>query len=158
MALAGCQPASRSTGSTSAGEDLPAFTLTDAVTGQSISKEDLLGKPYVVSVFGTWCPPCKLELAAFQQQLWEPLKDDGIGVYGINLGNEDAATIKGFAESNGLTFPLLVDEEGEFAKKVGVTGVPHSLVVGKDGKIIEVHQGFSDEGVAAIKRDLQAAK
>lgn len=158
MALAACQPASHSGGNTSAGEDLPAFNLQDAVTSKFISKEDLLGQPYVVSVFGTWCPPCKLELAAFQKQLWEPLKDDGIGVYGINLGNEDAATIKGFAESNGLDFPLLVDEDGEFAKKVGVTGVPHSLVVGKDGKIIEVHQGFSDEGVAAIKRELQAAK
>ncbi len=138
------------------GDSIPAFALKD-VEGNMVSSQELLGKPYVVAVFATWCPPCKMELAALEKDVWQPLKEKGVGVIGINFGDEDASLVSGFAEELGLTFPMLVDMPGKFRQEVGISAVPQSLVIGPDGKIINMHIGFTDESVAATARELEAA-
>jgi len=158
LVLSGCVDRPLNRLGLSAGDEIPAFYLKDAVSGKSVGSDDLKGKPYVISIFGTWCPPCRMELNEFQKKLWEPLQDSGIGVYGINFGDEDEATIKDFAKANGITFPLLVDVEASFRHQAGVSAVPQSYVVGKDGRILETHEGFSSESVDAIKSELLKAK
>lgn len=158
VALAGCE--NRQGGSkdfnVKIGDPVPAFSLKD-IDGNIVSSKDLLGKPYVVAVYATWCPPCKMELAALEKAVWQPLKEQGIGVVGINYGDEDANLIRGFAEEIGVTFPMLVDQEGSFRAEAGVSMVPQSLVVGKDGKILDLHVGFTDESIAATEEALNAA-
>lgn len=138
------------------GEAIPDFSLQD-LDGNTVSTESLLGKPYVVAVFATWCPPCKMELTMLESDVWQELKDQGIKVVGINFGEEDAGTISKFATQNGLTFPLLVDEDGGFRKSVGVSMIPQSIVVGSDGKILDLHVGFTDESVASTASTLKSA-
>jgi peroxiredoxin len=154
-ALTSCNMQQRdAAGNVQIGDDVPTFYL-KSPDGTTVGSDDLKGRqPYVVAVFATWCPPCKMELKAFEKELWEPLKDSNIGVYGINYGDETADQIQQFAQELGVTFPLLIDEPGEFRKAVGVQGVPTSFVVGKDGKIMDIHLGFTDEGVASIKKQL----
>ncbi len=155
--LCACAPRSNSEWALSAGDAVPAFSL-ESSAGETVSSESLLGKPYVISVFATWCPPCKTELLAFEEKLWQPLKDQGISVVAINYGDEDTSTVAEFVRTNNLTFPVLVDEAGEFRQKTGVAAVPHSLVVGPDGKIIDLHLGYTDESVTAIGETLKEAK
>lgn len=153
--LVGCGSRQGSqSGNLSIGDEVPAFYL-KSPDGKAVSSDPVNGKPYVVAVFATWCPPCKMELAALETEVWQPLKDQGIGVYGINYGDEDEDQIREFAQATGATFPLLVDKDGDFRKTAGVSAVPQSYVVGGDGKILEVHTGYTDEGVASIKRLLQ---
>lgn len=156
--MAGCnmQQGSVDNFSVNIGDAVPAFSLKD-LDGNIVSSEELLGKPYVVAIFATWCPPCKMELAALEKDVWQPLKDKGVGVIGINYGDEDGELIRNFAEENGLSFPMLVDMEGRFRQQTGVTAIPQSIVVGPDGKIIDLHVGFTDESVAATERELRAA-
>lgn len=158
IALAGCemQQGSGDSFNVQIGETVPAFSLKD-VDGKIVSSEELLGKPYVVAIFATWCPPCKMELAALEKDVWQPLKDQGVSVVGINYGDEDADLVRSFAKENGLSFPMLVDMEGSFRQKTGVSAIPQSIVVGPDGKIIDLHVGFTDESIAATERELKAA-
>lgn len=135
------------------GDELPAFYL-KTPGGEAISSDDLKGKPAVISVFATWCPPCKIELKEFESELWQPLKDSGVHVIGINYGDEDADQISSFANELGVTFPLLVDEEGEFRSGLGIRGIPQSYVVDKDGRIQDVFTGYTDQAVASMKRQL----
>ena len=158
MLLSGCnlQSSSENAFSVSIGDTIPDFSLQD-LDGNTVSTESLLGKPYVVAVFATWCPPCKMELTMLESDVWQKLKDQGIKVIGINFGEEDATMIAKFASQNGLTFPLLIDEDGDFRRTVGISMIPQSIVVGSDGKILDLHVGFTDESVASTAATLQDA-
>lgn len=158
FALAGCgmQQGSGDSFNVQIGDAVPAFSLKD-LDGNIVSSEVLLGKPYVVAIFATWCPPCEMELTALEKNVWQPLKDQGIGVVAINYGDEDEDLIRSFAQENGLSFPMLIDTEGSFRKKTGVTAIPQSIVVGADGRIINLHVGFTDESIASTERELKAA-
>jgi peroxiredoxin len=156
VGLAACTPGGGQVGNVQVGDEVPPFYL-KTPDGQTVGSDDLKGKqPYVVAVFATWCPPCKTELVAFEKELWQPLKDSNIGVYGINFGDETPEQITEFGSDLGVSFPLLVDETGDFRTAVGVQGIPTSFVVGKDGRIKDIHVGFTDEGVASIKKQLVA--
>lgn len=138
------------------GDPVPEFSLQD-VDGNTISSESLKGSPYVIAIFATWCPPCRMELEALERQVWQPLKDKGAKVIGINYGDEDAELIRQFASELGVSFPLLVDESGSFRQKAGISMVPQSLVIGPEGRITDLHVGFTDEAVISIGEELEAA-
>lgn len=157
VSLCACSPSLESEWSVEVGDKVPEFSLVNT-DGETVSSATMLGKPYVISVFATWCPPCKTELIALEEKVWQPLKDQGIGVLAINYGQEDAATIGNFFRSNNLTFQALVDESGSFRQATGVAAVPHSMVVDADGDIIELHLGYTDESVAQIAETLKEAK
>lgn len=155
MIAGGCmmEPSAEDSFNVKIGDEVPAFSLKDTA-GNVVSSESMLGKPYVIAVFATWCPPCKMELAALETDVWRPLKDKGVGVVGIDFGDEDAQLISKFAAENDLTFPLLVDMDASFRTKAGAMMVPQSLVIGPDGKILDLHVGFTDESVEATKTAL----
>lgn len=135
------------------GDKVPEFSLKDT-EGNVFSSASLLGKPYAIAVFATWCPPCKQELTALETQAWQPLQDKDVKVLGINFGEEDAGTIADFKTKIGLTFPLLVDEAGAYRKTLGVNMIPQSLVVNSQGVITQLHEGFTEESVKNIGEEL----
>lgn len=151
LVLGGCKESSSPDWSVKVGDDVPAFKLEDVLTGETITSEGMLGKPYIVTIFATWCPPCKRELLDLQGNAWEDVKTRGAGVIGINFGDEDSRTIAEFAENHELSFPLLVDQAGEFRKAVGATMVPQSMVIDSKGKIVELHLGYTEESVMDMK-------
>lgn len=154
LLISGCEGPSGGMGNVKIGDPVPEFELR-GIDGQTYSSEGLLGTPYLVSVFATWCPPCKIEMEHFEKDIWQPLKDSGVGVYGINYGDEGDDLIAEFGREHGLSFPLLVDLAGDFQSKAGVRGVPTAYVVGKDGRIKSIHEGYSEEAVSVIKQELQ---
>lgn len=155
LALAACdiKPAGDSGWTVKIGDPVPDFSLQD-IDGNTVSSESLKGKPYAIAVFATWCPPCKMELEALEKQVWQPLKDQGAAVVGINFGDEDPVLIRKFAQDSGVTFPMLVDESGAFRKAAGISMLPQSLVIGADGRIIDLHIGFTDDAVVSTREDL----
>lgn len=157
VALCACSPSFESEWNVELGDKVPEFSLKNS-DGDEFSASSMLGKPYVISVFATWCPPCKTELIELEQKVWQPLKDQGIGVLAINYGQEDAATIGNFFRSNNLTFPALVDESGSFRQATGVAAIPHSMVIGPDGEIVGLHLGYTNESILQIAETLKAAK
>ena len=59
----------------------------------------------------------------------------GLAVIGINA-REDAETIRRYAKELGLTFPLILDQDGKINTLYGVVGVPATFVVGRDGRAV----------------------
>ena len=57
------------------GDKMPKFTLNSEVYGK-VTSRSLKGKVVLVSLFATWCPPCQLELAAVQKDLYPKYKDN----------------------------------------------------------------------------------
>ncbi len=74
-------------------------------------------------------------------QLHNELKDKGLQLIGVNL-DENPADARAFLEKYPVDFMLAADRDGECAKKFEVKGMPTSYLIGRDGTVRHVHQGF----------------
>jgi thiol-disulfide isomerase/thioredoxin len=112
-------------------------------TGEVIAPDqfavaDFAGKPLVVNLFGSWCPPCNAEapdLATFAEQ------NPDAQVVGIACEDtQDAA--EGFMAEYGLTYPLVVDD-GSQVQEFGITAFPTTIFYDAQGKEVDRLVGAS---------------
>jgi peroxiredoxin len=128
----------------------PDFSLKTLRTDETVTLESLRGKVVVLDFWATWCGPCVAGLPTMQK-VTDAFKDRGVVFYGIDL-REPADRVQSFVDKKKWTFSVLLDEKGDVAKQYKVNGIPHSIVIGKDGKILNVHVGFG--GAAALEKQL----
>ena len=115
----------------------PGFTL-ETIEGESITLSDLRGQVVLVNFWATWCPPCKAEMPAFEQT-YKDYTDEGFVILAVNAIQQDSVeAIDSFRAANGLTFPILLDTNGDINRAYQVRSLPTSFFVGKDGIISEV--------------------
>ena len=113
------------------------------------------GKDIVVLDFwATWCRPCQVSLPK-TMQIIEQFKGKGVVFYGVNL-REQEGQIREFLEKAGLKFTVALDRAGETADAYRVEGIPHMVIVGKQGKVQSVHVGADPGAPARLKRELEA--
>jgi len=123
------------------GQLRPDFKLPDLEDKQrSISEWD--GKIRLVNFWATWCPPCLREMPAFIEMQEQYAEKDFV-VIGIAIDYKD--TVQDFVDSLGVNYPILYGEMAAlelttlYGNRLGV--LPFSVFVGKDNKIISVHNG-----------------
>ncbi len=123
----------------------PDFTL-QAIDGRAITLSDFSGDgvPVVLNFWATWCPPCRVEMPYFENV--SHLYDGRVAVLGLNQA-ESAATMEAFAHKNGLTYPMLVDEDMRVNNLYGVLNLPTTIFIDKDGVVREVLIGTINQGV-----------
>ena len=96
------------------------------------------GRPLVVNLWATWCPPCRREmpvLAAAQQ------RDTGITFVFANQ-REDAAPVLKYLSSDALALDnVLLDQAGETSRAVGSAGLPTTLFYDAEGTLVDAHVG-----------------
>ena len=132
------------------GMEAPDFSLKTLRTDETVTLESLRGKVVVLDFWATWCGPCVAGLPTMQK-VTDAFKDRGVVFYGIDL-RESADKVQSFVDKKKWTFNVLLDKNGDVAKKYNVNGIPHSVVIGKDGKILNVHVGFG--GAEALEKQL----
>jgi peroxiredoxin len=127
-----------------AGRPAPAFVAVDS-EGREWSMEDYEGKVLLVNIWATWCGPCKEEMPSMQR-LYETVASEDFEILAVSIdapfGQRDAFGRPGgnlwtYADSLGLTFPILHDPSGSIQATFQTTGVPESFVVGRDGIIFK---------------------
>jgi cytochrome c biogenesis protein CcmG/thiol:disulfide interchange protein DsbE len=94
-----------------------------------VSNRDLLGKPYVLNVWGSWCPSCRLE-HPFVEAL---AKSGRIRVIGFNYKDEGADALRWLGQFGNPYEFSLVDRDGRKAIDFGVTAAPETFVVDAQG-------------------------
>ncbi|RAU20326.1 TlpA family protein disulfide reductase [Paramagnetospirillum kuznetsovii] len=133
------------------GEAPPAFKLATLTDGAMDYPAQLAGKVVVVRFWATWCPFCKEEMKTIQT-VWTQHRDKGFEVLAINAGQEKG-DIEGFITKLGVTYPVLLDPGSKVTRAYGVTGLPMTLFVGRDGKIKGRILGETDE--ATFRRKVE---
>ena len=108
------------------------INLKDA-KGQPFYKKDFKGQVTVVNFWATWCPPCVEEIPSLNR-LKKKMSGQKFELISINYA-EDKETILEFMKEVNVEFPVLLDQNGEFAKQWNVITYPSTFVIAPDGKI-----------------------
>ncbi len=125
-----------------AGTVAPQFEVID-LGGNPARLSDYEGEVVMINIWATWCAPCRFEMPSMER-LHQRFKDDGLRSLAISvdakLGEADqvgrpGGDLQAFADSLGLTFTILHDPSGEIQNLYQTTGVPETLLVGRDGVI-----------------------
>jgi cytochrome c biogenesis protein CcmG/thiol:disulfide interchange protein DsbE len=127
----------------------PDFSL-ESSGGDSIALSDLEGQVVVLDFWATWCSPC-VESLDHLQQLHELYADQGVVVLAINVG-ETQDEVAGFVAHYGYTFSVLLDTDDRVTDRYGVQGIPHTLVVDRNGEIHSVPGG--PDAIEGLVREL----
>jgi peroxiredoxin len=67
-------------------------------------------------------------------------KAEGFELLAVNSG-ESQSTVQHFIDQTGFTFPVLLDTSKDVLDGLGVSGLPTSIFVGRDGTVKTVHVG-----------------
>jgi peroxiredoxin len=118
----------------------PNFTLS-ATDGSSYTLQDLRGQPVIINLWASWCPPCRAEMPALQS-VYTDYQADGLVVLAVNATNQDELqTALEFAASLNLTFPILLDQNGEVSSLYQLQALPTTFFVDREGIIQELVVG-----------------
>ncbi len=116
------------------GKPAPDFTLVDG-NGKTWTLSQLRGQVLFINFWATWCPPCREEMPSMQI-LHTNLPKDKFKMLAI-LNNDNLMLAKSFARKLNLTMPILDDPGNIVGKKYGLTGVPETYIVDKQGIVRE---------------------
>ena len=121
--------------------DLPAL---DA--GGRVRSDELRGAPLVVNFWASWCGPCRREMPALVAAAER--FDGQVQFVGVNHqdNREDAVD---FAAAARLSYPSGSDPNGEVARRIGLRGMPTTLFVDAQGRILERRTGEMTEATLA---------
>jgi cytochrome c biogenesis protein CcmG/thiol:disulfide interchange protein DsbE len=117
------------------GLEVPNFAFPD-IYGKQISLSDHKGKVVLVNVWATWCPPCRQEMPSMQR-LYEKFKGENFEILAVSIDSEGREAVAPFMQEMHLTFPALLDPGETIIPLYGITGVPESFIVDKDGILVE---------------------
>ena len=141
MVVSGLFIASCSTGTNQnpvIGEPAPDFQYQDA-DGQSVSLSDLQGKPVLINFWATRCSPCRMEMP-YLQQVYTEWSGKGLVFLAINNG-DSASRVGEFMQSQGFSFPVLLDTRGSITQSYNIVGLPTTFFIDKDGIIQDLKVG-----------------
>ena len=111
----------------------PRFSLPDMQDKQR-ELSDYLGKPVIISFWGTWCPPCRKEIPYFNRAS-DKLKDDDIVMLFVNI-NEAKETIEEFIKKVPINLTILRDETAEQLTNWNLTGLPVTFILDPEGRVV----------------------
>ena len=134
-ALAWFAPAD--SGGTEIGDTIPEYSAPN-LEGEEVSFEDVRGQVVLVSVWATWCGPCRVEMPSIQA-LYDSYKDEGFTVLAISIDTDPQykRKVEEFRDQYDLTFPILLDPANEITRTLQTIGVPENFVIDKQGRIVK---------------------
>lgn len=110
----------------------PDFTL-DSLNGGAVTLSDLENQILVLDFWAIWCRPC-VEAMPELEQLHQQYADQGVVVLAINV-EEDQGEVAEFVADHGYTLTVLLDTDSRVADAYDVQGIPHTVVVDREGEI-----------------------
>ncbi|GGU65385.1 thiol:disulfide interchange protein [Pseudomonas laurentiana] len=124
------------------GKPFPSFSLPAVEGEKTLTQADLLGKPALVNVWGTWCVSCRVEHPVLNK-----LAEQGVLIYGVNYKDDNAAALKWLKDFHNPYQLNIRDEQGTLGLDLGVYGAPETFLIDAKGIIRHKFVGVVDETV-----------
>ncbi len=120
---------------------------------------DFAGRGMVVNMWATWCVPCVAEMPSLER-LSKAVAPQDIAVLPLSSDRGGADLVKSWYQSHGITaLPVLLDPKGAMARAFAARGIPTTVIINTNGKVVARLEGAADWGapeVPALIRKLTA--
>jgi cytochrome c biogenesis protein CcmG/thiol:disulfide interchange protein DsbE len=120
----------------------PGFNLTDS-TGASVKLSGYKGKVVLLDFWATWCGGCKVEIPWYME-FQNKYRDKGLSVVGVSMDEDGWKSVKPFLAENNINYPIVIGNS-DLGTLFGVTALPVTLLIDRNGKIAESHAGMVDK-------------
>jgi len=113
----------------------------------------LHGRPVIVNVWASWCPPCRAETPLLERT-WEATRDR-VTILGIASKDAPSAALSFMAEF-GVSYVNIFDGSGDIRARLGLRGFPTTYVFGPDGTLrTTIVGGLTEQRLAAVLEDIR---
>jgi len=123
----------------------PEWQLNDP-DGKPVKLSDFKGKVVILDFWATWCPPCRAEIPGFIA-LQKQYAGQGLTVVGVSLDTDGASVVKAFVKRAGMNYPIVIGDEKIASDYGGITAIPATFVLDRNGNIVTSHQGYASQVV-----------
>lgn len=107
------------------------------LSGERVQLSAYQGKPVLIHFWATWCSICRLEQGGI-----DAISHDW-PVLTVATQSGDAEEIRRYLHEQGLDWRVVVDEDGEWARRYGVKGVPANFILDPSGHVRFRESGYS---------------
>ena len=124
--------------------DLPNVNL-KTLTGKSTSIKKIAEKNelIIISLWATWCVPCKNELDAVAEVYDEWVSETDVVYYAVSIDDSRTSKrIKPMVYGKDWEFEILLDENSDLKRAFGVSTVPYTTII-KNSRIVYKHTGYT---------------
>jgi cytochrome c biogenesis protein CcmG/thiol:disulfide interchange protein DsbE len=119
------------------GGPAPVFSLRRLDGSGKVDLASLRGKPVVLNFWASWCVPCKGEAAALEAA-YRRYHSQGVVFLGIDY-HDVTGDARAFVSHHDVTYPTVQDGSGMVGDRYGITGVPETYFVDRQGRLVGFH-------------------
>lgn len=135
------------------GQAAPEFNLPGRANPVKLS--DFKGKTVYLDFWASWCGPCRQSFP-WMNDMQSRYGDKGLQIVGVNV-DQNSNDAKAFLKGNPASFEVAFDAEGKTPASYGIMGMPTSILIGPDGKVLLTHSGFRSEEREELERLIKAS-
>ncbi len=135
------------------GDPAPEFRVASA--NGPVTLASFHDRVVLLDFWASWCAPCARSFP-WMNGLSERLGDRGLTVLAVGLDHERADG-RAFVERLRPRFSIAWDSAGACAERYGVTAMPTSVLIGRDGRVVAVHRGFDPRTAPEFERRIEEA-
>lgn len=120
------------------GKPAPNFSLPDFNDPtRTVTNADLLGQPYLLNVWASWCPTCRIEHPIIS----EVAKRGLVKVVGYNYKDEPDEARRWLQQFGDPYHLIIADQDGRRAIDWGIYGAPETFLIDAQGIVVFKHAG-----------------
>lgn len=120
---------------TAAGWQAPSFSLPN-LDGTEISLDAMRGKVVLLNFWATWCGACRSEMPSLESLYRDFSSYSDFALLTVSTDERGKRSVEQFIAKNGYDFPVLLDTDNAASSAYGVSGLPSTFVIGRDGRIV----------------------
>ena len=125
---------------TQAAPSIPNFVLPSVVDGREVNSDEFQGKVLLVTVFATWCGPCREEIPALIR-LQNELSGKGFSVLALSVDTGGTDIVRKLVEKNTINYPVLLSNRETIAGFGRISFIPTTFLVNRNREIIKKYRG-----------------
>jgi len=112
----------------------PDISVVALDTTTPLTLESLKGKVVLLNFWATWCPPCREEIPSMMK-LQQAMAGKSFQMVCVSVDEGGKQAVQDFFKNTGFSLPTYLDPSGQAAATYGLTGVPETFIIDKQGVI-----------------------
>lgn len=136
---------------------LPSLILND-VNGKRIDVSEYAktGQVIVLSFWATWCVPCKKELNNISELYDEWKQKFNMKLVAVSIDDSRSSTkVKPYTDSQRWEYDILLDPNQDLKRELNIQGIPFTVLLNKQGKIVYTHTGYVDGDELVLEEEIK---